>query len=120
MYRAGFVLVCLFVAACGSDSPVAPTAPAPPPPPVIPACQSTHTASVTFGNRSQGTTQDIFWDGLKVATITPGSNSAPITVAAGVAHNLQTRITNTTLLACAVSAPVPAECSNPLYTCAFP
>lgn len=106
----GVLTMCV---ACGSDTPTTPA-------PVIPACQSNNTASVTFGNRSAATTQDVVWDGNRTATITPGQNSTPITVAAGVAHNLQFRITNTTLAACAASSPIPVQCSTPVYTCAFP
>lgn len=116
MLRRAFLILALMSAACGGNSTPVPTTPTP----VIPACQANNTASVSFGNRSANTTQDIFWDGLRVATITPGQNSNPITAAAGVAHNMQFRITNTTLLACAVSAPIPVQCDTPLYTCAFP
>jgi hypothetical protein len=86
----------------------------------VPACQSNNTADAVFGNRSATTTQDIIWDGVKIFTITPGQNSATRTVAAGVAHRLETRITNTNTPACAVSMPIPATCALPLYTCAFP
>lgn len=111
------VIASVFASACGSSPvPTVPTVVAPP----IPACQANNTASITFGNRSAGTTQTVFWDGLGVATLTPGQNSGAITAAAGVAHRLETRITNSSLLACAISNPVPAQCSAPLYTCAFP
>jgi hypothetical protein len=110
------LVVALLASACGSQ-PVQPT---PPPPPPVPACQANNTADVSFGNRSASTTQDIFWDGLRVATITPGTNSAARTVAAGVAHRLEVRITNTTLPACSASSPIPAVCATPIYTCAFP
>jgi hypothetical protein len=106
----------LLLNACGA----APAAPTPPPPPPVPACQANNTADVSFGNRSTSATQDIFWDGLRVATITPGANSAPRTVAAGVAHRLEVRVTNTMLLACQASSPIPAVCATPIYTCAFP
>lgn len=113
-----FLLLCaLCVSACGSDSaPLAPTVVAP----VIPACQSNNTASVTFGNRSTTTTQDVLWDNLKVATLAPGQNSTAITAAAGVAHQLRVQITNTTILACTISTPIPVQCAFPVYTCAFP
>ncbi len=114
--RYALAVVALLSAACGSSPPVAPT----PPPPVIPVCQANNTASVSFGNRSAATTHDIFWDGLRVATVTPGQTSSPITVAAGAAHTLQFRITNTSTLACSTSSPIPAQCSTPVYTCAFP
>jgi hypothetical protein len=41
-------------------------------------------------------------------------------VAAGVAHTLVTRISNTNSNACAPSSPVPVICGTPIYTCAFP
>ena len=52
------------------------------------SCQVNNTASVTFGNRSGVATQDILWDGFKVATLTPGQTSSPVVSAAGVAHTL--------------------------------
>lgn len=109
------IVIAMLASACGS-----PAAPTPPPAPPVPACQSNNTADVVFGNRSATTTQDVLWDGVKIFTITPGQNSAVRTVAAGVAHRLETRVTNTSLLACAVSTPIPATCATPLYTCAFP
>lgn len=112
-------MVCLLVSACGSDQ--APVAPTPTPPPVvIPVCQSNNTSSVSFGNRATATTQDVVWDGSKVFTLAPGQTSTTLTAAAGVAHNLQFRITNTTLAACATSSPIPIQCGFPVYTCAFP
>lgn len=113
------VLVALFAVGCGSSP--APVAPTPVPiVPSIPACQSNNTSVVSFGNRSAATTQDVVWDGSKVSTISPGQTSVGITAAAGVAHNLQFRVTNTTLAACATSTPIPIQCGSPVYTCAFP
>lgn len=121
-YKAGMrylvVALSLLAISCGSNTPTAPT---PPPPPPVPACQANNTASVTFRNDSRSTTQDIYWDGLKYFTLAPGQTSTPpLVVAAGVAHRLEPRITNTNNLACQASSPIPAICSTPLYFCAFP
>ncbi len=111
------LVCCLAVCnACGSDS----VATTPTPVPVVPACQTNNTASVSFGNTSRATTQDIPWDNLKVFTLAPGQTSGQLTAAAGVAHILRVQITNTTTLACTVSNPIPARCETPVYTCAFP
>lgn len=99
---------------CGSN----PVAPPPPPPP--PSCQANNTADVSFGNRSSTTTMDIVWDGVRILTLPPGQTSPSRAVAAGVQHTLEARITNTSLLACNVSTPIPAQCSTPVYTCAGP
>lgn len=110
------LLVCL--AGCGGGNSVStPTTTAAP---VTPACQTNNTASVQFGNRSANTTQDIFWDNLKITTLTPNQTSAPLTSAAGVAHRLDFRITNTSLFACQTSNPIPDRCGTPVYTCSFP
>lgn len=107
----------VLLAGCGGGNrDVAPT----PIAPSVPACQTNNTASVSFGNRSANTTQDIFWDGLKTATLAPGQTSAGLTSAAGTAHQLVFRITNTSTLACVTSNPVPIRCDVPVYTCAFP
>lgn len=112
-----FTLIILATSACGGGSESrTPVAPSPPP---VQACQANNTANVRFGNRSANTTHIVFFDGLNVATLAPGQDSQPITVAAGVAHRLETRIANSTFLACAVSMPIPAVCSTPIYTCAF-
>jgi hypothetical protein len=110
------ILACaVWMTACGSKSnPVAPT------PPPVPACQTNNTALVSFGNRSRATTHTVLWDGLTIATLAPGEDSARITTAAGVAHRLETRIANTTLLACNPSTPILTQCADTLYTCAFP
>jgi hypothetical protein len=108
------LLVALCCSACGSEAmPVAPT------PPPVAACQANNTASAMFGNRSTDTTMDVFWDGNRIGILSPGQNSPATTVAAGVAHRLEFRITNTAFLACTASSPIPATCGTPLYTCTF-
>lgn len=113
-----FLLLGLLSAAagCAGGNDAAPT----PPPPPVPLCQTNNTADVSFENRSRATTHTIFWDGLNVATIAPGQTSQRMTTAAGVAHRLETVIANTTLYACAPSQPVPIQCGDNVYTCAFP
>lgn len=114
-------LICLalFCSACGSSPSPSPVAPAPVPPTVA-DCQAHNTAAAKFGNRStSNTTMDVFWDGSKIFTLTPGQDSEAFNVAAGVAHRMEFRVTNSTLLACNVSNPIPAQCAFPLYTCSF-
>jgi hypothetical protein len=109
-----FLLLALVCSACGSDpTPVAPT------PPPAAACQTNNTASAMFKNGSVDTAMDVFWDGNKVSTLTPGQSSTPLTVAAGVAHHLEFRIANTPSPACTDSSPIPATCGMPLYTCTY-
>jgi hypothetical protein len=109
---ASLVLFCL-VAACGENN-AAPT-------PTVPSCQANNTASVRFGNVTAATTLDIYWDGLKVATLAAGQTSAPVVVSAAVAHRLDFVITNTTRLACVTSNPIPSQCATGVYnSCAYP
>lgn len=109
------VLAATLLTACGGNStPTAPT------PVTVAACQSNNTAQVIFRNDSRTTTQDIFWDGLRVSTITPGQSSTAITAAAGVPHQLSVRITNTSTAACVPSSPILPQCSTQTYFCAFP
>jgi hypothetical protein len=117
LFRSLPVVLLLCSVACGAkeSNPVAPT----PPPPIVPACEANHTAMVSFGNRSAGTTHTVSWDGIIVATLAPGADSTPFETAAGVAHRLETRITNTNFLACAVSNPILTQCGNQRFTCAF-
>jgi hypothetical protein len=67
----------LLVASC-SSSPSSPTK-------TTPACQLNNTATITFENRStSNTTYDVVWDGAKMTTVSPGSESQEYTVAAGL------------------------------------
>jgi hypothetical protein len=99
----------LMAVACGGKSPTEPT---------VPACERNNSAILVFGNRSPtNTTYDVSLDGVRVATIAPGTNSAEFTVAAGATHSVQFRVTNTTLPACNTGFPVPLRCSNEVLTC---
>lgn len=108
------IVIFVSAAACGPDD-VKPT----PVPPPVPACQANSTATVSFGNRSANTTQTVSWDGLIVATLAPGATSAAFTTAAGVAHRMEFKVSNSNVLACAVSNPIPNTCGSHTYTCAF-
>lgn len=85
--------------------------------PLASDCSSNNTASISFGNRSNNSTYTIIWDGATKATIGPGQTSAPFDAAAGVAHTLLFRFSNTSTTACSASSPVPAQCSSPVYSC---
>lgn len=87
----------------------------------IPACRTNNTASVSFGNRSATTAHDVYWDGFRLFTLTPGQTSDPITVAAGVTHRLQPMIANTDdfdAIACNGSNHVLSQCERRTITCA--
>lgn len=75
---------------------------------------------VSFGNRSRATTHTVVWDGFTVATLAPGQDSTPFVTTAGVAHRLETRISNSSQLACSPSTLILSQSSNMTYTCAFP
>ena len=123
-------VLCALSFACGGDSsPTCPTPPAPPPAPTsgtltgrlyLSGCQTNNTANVGFHNSSAATTQDVIWDGVRVATLAPGKTSDTRVVVAGVAHDMQFRIANTATLACSTSSPTLRQCSAWLFTCAGP
>jgi len=95
----------------GCSSPLTPTTP------TKPACETNHTAEVTFQNKSANNlTYDVIWDGSKLTTIAPGASSQVYTVSAAT-HTLQFRITNTSLPACTQSSPVLAQCQSYTYWC---
>lgn len=112
------VLLCLLCAACSGSDPVAPTPPPPPPP--VPSCQANHTADVSFSNVGSKTV-DVILDGGVLGTLNPGQMGLARTVAAGVAHNVRFRITNTAIFACDINFnPIPVECSTQVYSsCSF-
>jgi hypothetical protein len=109
--RIAGLAILLAVTACGGKSPAAPT---------VPACQQNNTAELTFGNRStSNTTYDVMLNGSRVTTVAPGNNSSPYTLAAGTAHSVSFRITNTTIAACNTASPNLAQCTSQTLTCAF-
>lgn len=112
--RGWIVLVALFAVGCGSSSPaIAPT-----PIPVVPTCQAQNTGTVFFQNRSTANlTYDVIWDGSKLTTITPGSDSQVYTFAANITHSLRFQFTNTAILACNASTPVLTTCGATFYGC---
>jgi hypothetical protein len=105
------LLLALLASACGGDSP-SPTAPTPPP-----ACQANNTGTLILGNRSQRT-YTVSLNGATIATLGPGQDTSPQTLAAGVAHAVRFIYSNTTLLACTPSAPILAQCMTTTHTCA--
>lgn len=87
----------------------------------VPSCRANNTATVTFGNRSASTTQDVIWDGLYVATLAPGQTSYPFTETAGVQHTLTFLVAGTSKVACSPSALILTQCEKGhLFTCAAP
>lgn len=106
-----FAVAALVAVACGSKSPVAP-APAPPP---VPACEANHTADITFRNQG-GSTIDVLLDGGIIGSLGPQQSGLPRTVAAGVAHPIIFQLTNTRISLCAAFAPIPVQCSTPVYS----
>lgn len=83
-------------------------------------CKSHNTGSVSFQNRTNKTTHDVYWDGAQVATLAPGQTSGPVVAAAGVAHDLKFFITNSRTLACGPVTPIPVKCEEEIYYCAYP
>jgi hypothetical protein len=106
--------VILLAAGCSKDEPSTPLAPS------VPACQANNTATVSFRNRSSGTTYTVQWDGATITTLAPGQDSQVITAAAGVQHTVRFFIANTNLLACNAAFPVLAACSDVFYSCNLP
>jgi hypothetical protein len=109
------LLALLLVSACSGKNPVAPT----PPAPTIPACQANHTASASFKNNTTRVI-DVILDGGTLGTLASGETGLARTVAAGVAHDIRFRVTNTNINMCAAFNPIPVECSTPVYgSCTF-
>jgi hypothetical protein len=107
MTRYGWIVLLAATTACsGNSSPAAPS---------TPACQTDKTAAVSFVNRSQ-VTLDLVVDNSVMATgIGPGAAYGPVTLAAGVAHSVQWRVTNTNILPCIPASPVFNACDMPVY-----
>jgi hypothetical protein len=100
------------IAACGKDEP-APIAP------YVPDCERNHTAVLRFRNDS--TVTHVVWiDGVvAVPSLSPGQESGPVTVAAGVQHDVEFENAATGATVCFAS-PVPAQCSDKGIACSFP
>lgn len=108
------IAIVLTVGCAGkTDTPTAPT------PIPVAACVTNNTADITFENRFSSSTLDVIWDGskLSLSPLGPGVKSGTITVAAGVAHTLLYRYTNTQTVACTQSSPVLAQCSTFNFWC---
>lgn len=112
MHVRRLALLGLVLTGCGGS----PTEPSPPPA----ACATNNTAVVYFQNDSRTTTQDHFWNGLKVVTLPPGTQSPAQTVPAGVSHRWEARVTNTSVGACLPATPSFSQCSVMTLACAFP
>ena len=109
------IVFAFFATAACSKSPAAPTVQPTPIP--MPACQANQTATVTFKNTARSSTHTVLLDGVTVATLAPGQESARLTAAASVAHTVEFRVTNTTRLACVTTHPIWAICANEGLTC---
>lgn len=107
------VLLILFAVSVVGCSGKNPAAPAP-----IPACQTNNTATLTLSNTSTtNTTQTHTIDGITAATLAPGQSSQPFTLAAGVAHTVTSKVTNTNAVACNPATPILIQCENRTISC---
>ena len=80
-------------------------------------CEANDTAGVVFQNLSTtNLTFDVIWDGAKITTLSPGSWSAPYTVASG-AHTLTFKIANTNQVACSLGTVNLVQCKYYTYPC---
>ena len=80
-------------------------------------CEKNKTAQVKFQNKTGSSqTYSVVWDGSLITTLSPGSESAFYTVAAGQ-HTLHFLISNSSNEACTESTPVLLECSSMNYWC---
>ncbi len=82
------------------------------------SCQVNNTAKLVFRNQSNtNATYDLLWDGSKLYTIAPGSESDTLVTAAGVQHTLLFQFTNSSNNACNAATPTLAQCSNGWFSC---
>ncbi len=82
------------------------------------ACEVNNTAEVYFINNSNSnSTYDVIWDGVKIATVTPGNESETFIVSANVQHTLVFSFTNTSNNACTPSTPVVPQCQKWWFDC---
>ncbi len=98
---------------CTADDVADPT-----PTPTTLACQVNNTAKLVFRNQSNtNATYDLIWDGSKLYTIAPGSETDTLVTAAGVQHTLQFQFTNSSNSACNPSTPTLAQCYTGWFAC---
>jgi hypothetical protein len=103
------------VMACTACSRVNPAAPPPP----VPLCQTQNTAEVSLRNTSpNGLTFDVLIDNIARGTMAVGQTVGPVTVTAGVAHTIVSRVTNTAIIGCTSSTSF-AQCSSQTLTCSY-
>ena len=89
-----------------------------PPPPTTLQCQVNNTGKLVFRNQSNtNATYDLIWDGSKLYTIAPGSETDTLVTAAGVQHTLLFQFTNSSNNACNAATPTLAQCSNGWFSC---
>jgi hypothetical protein len=80
------------------------------------SCQKTNTATVRFQNTSTNTTQEIIWDGLSIATISPG-NTSPDFIVSATQHTLVILKAGTSTIACPESTITPFQFNTYTATC---
>lgn len=89
-----------------------------PPPTQTLQCEVNNSAKLVFRNQSNtNATYDLIWDGSKLYTIAPGSESDTLVTAAGVQHTLQFQFTNSSNNACNPSTPTLAQCYTGWFSC---
>ncbi len=89
-----------------------------PPPPTTLQCQVNNSAKLVFRNQSNtNATYDLIWDGSKLYTIAPGSETDTLVTDAGVQHTLQFQFTNSSNSACNPSTPTLAQCYSGWFAC---
>ena len=89
-----------------------------PPPPTTLQCQVNNTGKLVFRNQSNtNATYDLIWDGSKLYTIAPGSETDTLVTAAGIQHTMLFQITNTSNNACNPATPTLAQCSVGWFAC---
>ncbi len=82
------------------------------------SCQVNNTAKLVFRNQSNtNATYDLLWNGSKLFTIAPGSESDTLVTAAGIQHTLLFQFTNSSNNACNPATPTLAQCSNGWFSC---
>ena len=87
---------------------------------ILSDCKLNNTGEVYFVNNSAtGKSYDIIWDGTKVATVGPFSQSSTITVTASISHTLLFRVAGTSTTACSQSTPSVPQCQKWNFSCSY-